>query len=134
MTIVIAHTLRQFYNYLHMIKLTKEGRYTLFETKGQTKILTLDSTKSFAWVNVKNIGEILITSHKKHKEDCILSSGRYRIYDVKNEAELTDLEHLELFVGENTWQGYLLTNGLPTDKKKRNRIVPTEEIITKSIH
>jgi hypothetical protein len=36
-------------------------------------------------------------------------------------------------VGKGTWQGYLLPTGLPDDKKKRNRIIPTDEVITKTI-
>lgn len=115
-----------------MIKVIDEGSYQLIETKGQTKILTLDEKRSFAWVNAEDIGEILVTSHKTHKTDNILSLGKYRLYEVKDEPDLTDLEHLELYVGNNTWQGYLLTTGLPTDEKKRNRIIPTNEIITKS--
>lgn len=116
-----------------MIKVMEEGKYKLTETKGQTKILTLDN-KIFAWVNTANIGEILITSHKKHKTDTVLATGSYRLYEVKNEPNLTDLQHLELYVGDNTWQGYFLTTGLPTNEKKRNRIIPTDEIITKSTH
>ncbi len=115
-----------------MIKLTREGSYELIESKGQTKILILDKKQSYAWVNVKGIGEILVSSHKVHKTDCILSVGKYRIYKVKKEPQLTDLVHLELFVGSGQWQGYLLLTGLPTDKKKRNRIVPTDEVITKT--
>lgn len=115
-----------------MIKLIREGTYQLVETKSQTKILTLDYTDVFAWVNAKDIGEILVTTHKPHKTDCILSLGTYRIYEVKDELNLTDLIHLELSVGEGKWQGYLLLSGLPTDKKKKNRIIPTREIITKS--
>jgi hypothetical protein len=116
-----------------MIKLLQEGQYKLIETKGQTKILTLDGKKTFAWVNAADIGEILVTSHKSHKTDNILAIGRYRMYDVKKEPDLTDLYHLELHVGNGTWQGYLLPTGLPNEKKKRNRIIPTDEVITKSI-
>lgn len=119
---------------LSMIKVIQEGKYLLIETKAQVKILTLDGKRNFAWVNIEGIGEILVTSHKGHKTDNILATGRYRLYDVKDEPDLTDLEHLELFVGDNTWQGYLLTSGLPTEKKKRNRIIPTSEIITKTTH
>lgn len=117
-----------------MIKLVQSGHYTLIETKGQTKILTLDSRQTFAWVHVDEIGEILITSHKSHKIDHLLASGKYRLYEVEDEPKLTDLLHLELLVGEGVWQGYLLTTGLPTDKKRRNRIIPTQEIITTSTH
>lgn len=123
------------YRYTYsMIHLIREGKYQLLETKGQTKILVLDMKKSFAWVNVTDIGEILITTQKRHKTDTILSVGRYRLYDVKDEEHLTDLQHLELYAGDKIWQGYLLTNGLPTIKKKRNRIIPTQEIITKTTH
>lgn len=115
-----------------MIRLIQEGHYKLIETKGQSKILTLDEKNIFAWVNAKDIGEILVTSHKAHMTDNMLSLGKYRLYDVKDESDLTDLMHLELFVGEGKWQGYLLTTGLPTDEKKRNRIIPTKEIITKA--
>lgn len=115
-----------------MIKLIREGTYNLIETKGQTKILTLDNKDVFAWVNAKDIGEILVATHKSHKTDCILSIGTYRIYDVKKEPKLADITHLELSVGDGKWQGYFLLSGLPTEKKKRNRIIPTNEVITKS--
>jgi hypothetical protein len=121
-----------------MIQLKKEGQYRLIETKGQTKILTLDneqsssSSKTYAWVNATEIGEILVASHKGHKTDHFLAIGKYRLYQVKDEPSLTDLLHLELSVGRGIWQGYLLTTGLPTTKNKRKRIIPTSEVITKS--
>jgi hypothetical protein len=114
-----------------MIKLLQEGLYRLIETKGQTKILSLNGSHTFAWVNAANIGEILVTSHKTHKTDNILALGEYRLYAVKKEPKLVDLLHLELSVGGGVWQGYLLPTGLPTDKDIRNRIIPTKEIITK---
>jgi hypothetical protein len=115
-----------------MIKLIDQGSYHLMETHSHTKILILDKKKTFAWVNAEDIGEILVTSHKSHIVDHLLAAGKYRVYDVKDEKDFTDLKHLELFVGEGLWQGYLLPTGLPTDDKKRNRIIPTKEIITKS--
>lgn len=115
-----------------MIQLIQNGTYKLLETKNQTKILILDKKQTFAWINAVGIGEILVTSHKKHHTDCILAIGQYRLYQVKDEPDLTDLMHLELFVGDGNWQGYLLPTHLPTDEKKRNRIIPTHETITKS--
>ena len=115
-----------------MIKLLEQGTYHLIETKGHTKILTLDKKKTFAWVNAEDIGEILVTSHKTHTVDHLLVIGKYRLYDVLDEKNLTDLEHLELFAGEGHWQGYLLPTGLPNEEKKRNRIIPTKEVITHS--
>ena len=113
-----------------MIRMIQRGNYCLIETKGQTKILILDNTYTFAWINAGEIGEILVTSHKTHKADCILALGNYRIYDVKKEEKLSDQLHLELYLGQGVWQGYLLPTGLPTDVKKRNKIIPTREVIT----
>jgi len=115
-----------------MIKLIQQGKYRLIETAGQTKMLILDEEYLFAWVNAADIGEILVASRKPHKTDTILAIGRYRLYSVKNEPKLTDLFHLELHAGNGTWQGYLLPTGQPTQDKKRNRIIPTDEIITKA--
>jgi hypothetical protein len=117
-----------------MITVIRNGTYQLIETKAQTKILTLDGRQSFAWINAADIGEILVASHKRHKTDHILAKSRYRLYDVKDEPDLTDLIHLELYVGERTWQGYLLPTGLPSGDKKRNRIIPTKEVVTKIAH
>jgi hypothetical protein len=117
-----------------MIKVLQEGIYQLIETKNQTKILILDNKNTFAWIYVRSIGEILVTSHKSHKADSVVAMGRYRLYEVKDEPKITDLIHLELLVGAGIWQGYVLPNGFPTDADKRNRIIPTKEIITKSSH
>lgn len=114
-----------------MIKVLQQGSYQLLESKRQTKLLTLDK-KTYAWVQARDIGEILVASSKKHETDTTFAVGSYRLYDVKDEPDLTDLQHLELCVGDNTWQGYLLTTGLPNEKNKRNRIIPTGELITKS--
>lgn len=115
-----------------MIKLLTQGDYTLTETKNQTKILILDKEKVYAWVAAAEIGEILVSSQKTHPIDQILSLGKYRLYEVKNESTLTDLQHLELSVGEGQWQGYLLPTGLPDKVDTRNRIIPTKECITTS--
>lgn len=115
-----------------MIQVLQRGSYRLVETKEQTKILILDDIRTYAWVNAKDIGEILVVSHKTHVTDTVLSTGFYRIYDVKDEPRLVDQIHLELSVGKGNWQGYLLPTGLPTDKDIRHRVIPTNEIITKA--
>lgn len=116
-----------------MIKLLQQGIYKLIETKNQTKILILDEHNTYAWINIKGIGEMLVSSHKNHKADYTLNIGNYRIYKVKNEPHLSDHIHLELSIGRNNWQGYLLLTGLPTEAENRNRIIPTKEIISKTI-
>jgi hypothetical protein len=116
-----------------MIKLVQEGRYELIGTQHHIRMLVLQGLKVFAWIYAEGIGELLVTSRKSHKVDHILATGRYRLYEVKDVPKLTDLVHLELHVGNGIWQGYLLPTGLPNDKKKRNRIISTHEIITKSL-
>ena len=116
-----------------MIRLLKQGKYSLTETFDHTKILMLDEYKKFAWVNATNIGDILVSTHRKFNPSATISTGTYRMYEVKDESKLTDLVHLELFVGNGRWQGYLLPTGLPTNSKKRNRVIATNEIITRSV-
>jgi hypothetical protein len=112
-----------------MITLMKQGNYELSESAHTTKLLTLDTT-SFAWINAKDIGEILAKTARKPDAASRLALGTYRIYKVKDEPEFTDLPHLELSVGSGLWQGYLLPTGLPNGAKKRSRIIPSKEIIT----
>jgi len=115
-----------------MIKLLDQGEYALIETITHTKVLTLNG-KYFAWINAQGIGEILVASKKHHKISHIVSLGKFRLYEIHDEPKLTDLVHLELFVGEGKWQGFLLPTGLPTEMDKRNRIIPTNEIVTKAL-
>lgn len=115
-----------------MISLMRGGPYRLIETKAHTKILYLDKDQ-YAWVEPPHIGEILVTSHTKHKTDCILSLGTYLMYDVRDESGVSDHIHLELEVGKGQWQGYLLLTGLPDDEKTKARIIPTHEQITGNI-
>lgn len=110
-----------------MVKLKRAGRYKLIETKNQIKILYLDR-KVYAWINAKDIGEILFSSRNPHKTDCILAAGAYRLYEAIDEPGLSDHQHLELEVGRGRWQGYLLLSGLPNGHKKRGRIIPTHEL------
>lgn len=115
-----------------MIRLLKHGDYHLVETRGATRILELSGKGNYAWVNARGIGDILVFSEGQYEASCILAQGKYRIYEVKDEDKLTDTIHLELFIGEGIWQGYLLITGLPAGGHKRSRILPTKEIITKS--
>lgn len=114
-----------------MIKLLKQGTYKLAETKkSQIKLLILDDKNAYAWPNI-DIGEILVTTLSNHPIDSLLSQGKYRLYQVKDEPNLVDLVHLELQTSSNSWQGYLLPTGLPTKSDIRNRIIPTKEVISK---
>jgi hypothetical protein len=112
-----------------MITVLKTGSYKLIETKWANKILYLDE-KAYAWIDSKRIGELLVATHREHDAYFVLSRGAYILYDVKDEDNLTDLQHLELECGTYAWQGYLLLTGLPAGTKKKCRIIPTEQLIT----
>ena len=112
-----------------MVTLLRHGNYNLIETHNQTKLLKLDANDQFAWIWSESIGELLVSTHTTHKTDHILAEGAYTLYDVKDEPDLTDLQHLELSIGNGKWQGYLLLTGLPNKKQQRKRIVPTTERI-----
>lgn len=112
-----------------MITLHRSGSYKLAETRSGTKMLYLDDA-GFAWIRSPSIGSILVRERRAHQPKDILSLGTYRLYDVVDEPELTDEPHLELEVGNNTWQGYLLPVGLPDNQTPRRRIIPTDQTIT----
>ena len=114
-----------------MIRLLEHGDYLLTETTGSVKMLRLSGLGVYAWIYAAGIGEILVASGK-NPTGHTLAIGKFLFYEVKDEAKLTDTIHLELFVGEGIWQGYLLITGLPKESHKRARIVPSKEIITKT--
>ncbi len=116
-----------------MITILKTGAYRLIETKHKNKILYLDD-KTYAWIDSKRVGELLVTTHHEHNTSFVLSKGAYILYGVKDEDDLTDLQHLELEYGMYSWQGYLLPTGLPDDDKKKSRIIPTAQIITGALY
>lgn len=116
-----------------MITLTAAGQYKLIETKHQTKILYLDE-QTYAWIEPMQIGEILVATSNTYQTGCVLSIGSFRLYDVDDEPDLSDQQHIELEVGQDYWQGYLLPTGLPSADKKRSRLIPTTEVITENPH
>lgn len=114
-----------------MIRVVKDGRYKITETWGETRIISLDEREHYAWVYAgKEIGEILVVTKKKFSSHYTLARSRYRLYQVREEKDLSDGFHLELCVGEGFWQAYLLPNGLPSGVDRRNKLIPTAQIIT----
>lgn len=112
-----------------MIRQVRRGVYRLIETKGYTKILLLNNVK-YAWIFARPIGQILVKTRNPYETGALLGAGEFRMYEVEDEEELTDQRHLELRVGEDEWQGYLLPSGLPTTNKVRVRIIPTNELVS----
>ena len=112
-----------------MVTSLRKGTYRLIETKEQTKVLTLDE-KVYSWVVDDEFPKIGIMTHNPRNTDHLLATGKYRLHQILDDPELSELQHLKLNVGEKLWQGYVLLNGLPNDKKKSSRIIPTKTILS----
>lgn len=112
-----------------MITKSRTGSYRIALTHRRTKMLYLDD-QHFAWLTTKDIGDILVASHRDQDIEVMLGTGHYCMYQVEDEPQLTDVWHLELQYGQTTWQGYLLPAGLPDAINPRRRIIPTHQIIT----
>jgi hypothetical protein len=84
----------------------------------------------YSWVTGERMGVVLVTSHHDYTDYHILATGYYRLYDVKSEPGLSPQQHLELNVGYNLWQGYLLPSGLPNKTRKLVKIMPTKEVVS----
>lgn len=111
-----------------MKQLKEQGQYALFQTKRNTKVLKLNDNY-YVWLFIKNIGNILIKTKSTLQSTNILSTGRFYLFDVKDEPDYIDLLHLELGIGENLYQGYLLPRGLPKKSNEKHKIIPTKEVI-----
>lgn len=113
-----------------MIRVVQRGEYALFETKAKNRIMLLDDTDTYLWINLGGIEELVyelsVLCIKQY-----IRVGKYRLYRVKNEKNLSDKFHLELFSGLGNWQGYLLPDGLPTKPNQSKKIIFTAELITK---
>lgn len=114
---------------MYMIKLIKKGQYKLVATLDHKRMLYLDG-QGYQWAYAEHIGDLFAFSKHLHTQNYVLAVGEYRIYRVKNEPKLVDLDHLELEIGNGQWQGYLLLTGLPTARKIRSRVEATREVIS----
>lgn len=115
-----------------MLKIIKQGNYRLIAIDKVKRVLNLSQNKNYSWTIKEGVGEIKIESSNEYKMENILSSGKFRFYEVVSEEKLADGFHLELSTRNGKWQGYLLTKGLPKRENVSSRIVPTIEEITKS--
>jgi hypothetical protein len=114
-----------------MVTLFEKSFYCLVKTKSGSRLLCIERG-TFTWVDPETIGEMRVATHTPHTTDYVIRTGRYRLYDVKDEPPLAGLQHLELEYGPTDWHGYLLLTGLPRDQEERTCVVPTPQIITGS--
>jgi hypothetical protein len=115
-----------------MITRIDGGTFELTETGHGTKILVLNDLP-YVWIVAPGIGSLLIYTDQPHETSEILSKGHFRLFQVRDEPELSDQLHLELEFSKNQWQGYLLPTGLPDDTDTRKRLIATHQTIS-SVH
>jgi len=107
----------------------RRGRYTLFETPRQNRILVLGQDQWFAWVGGQQ-GDILVRSDRDHERDRTLQEGEFYLVDFQNDPDFTDVPHL--FLEKNgDFVEVILPNGLPTDADSQKRVVGTEKTISR---
>ena len=107
----------------------RRGRYTLFETPRQNRILVLGQDQWYAWVGGQQ-GDILVGSDRDHERDRTLQEGEFYLVDFVNDPDFTDMQHL--FLEKNgDFVEVILPNGLPTDHDSQKRVVGTEKTISR---
>jgi hypothetical protein len=112
------------------VTVQRQGRYTLFETPRQNRILVLGDDQWFAWVGGQQ-GDILVRSDSQHERDRIIQEGEYFLVDFEGDPSFTDVPHL--FLERNgEFQEVILPNGLPTDVDAQKRVVGTEKTIARA--
>ncbi len=105
----------------------RRGRYTLFATPRQNRILVLGRDQWFAWVGGQQ-GDILVRSNEEHERDRTIQEGEYYLVDFEGDPDFTDVPHL--FLERNgEFVEVILPNGLPTDNDMQKRVVGTEKTI-----
>lgn len=116
-----------------MIKVKRKGLYCILGKENGEKYLILDKKLNYRWTCQAKQETLSLSGKKIDDKEVIITSGRYRLYDVRSESHLTNLYHFEILISKNIWQGYLLPDGLPTKDMKSKFIFPTNEVITYSI-
>ena len=105
----------------------RQGRYTLFETPQQNRILVLGDNQWFAWVGGQQ-GELLVRSDPDHERERTLQEGQFYLVRFEDDPDFTDVPHLFL-ERDGAFQEVILPNGLPTDDDPQKRVVGTDKTI-----
>ena len=107
----------------------RRGRYSLFETPRQNRILVLGQDQWFAWVGGQQ-GDLLVRSDREHERDRTLQEGEFYLVDFNNDPDFNDAPHL--FLEKNgEFVEVILPNGLPTDNDSQKKVVGTEKTISR---
>lgn len=105
-------------------KVKKEGKYELFVTTKDHRILFLDDDEWFAVIEGQ-LGEILIKSNSDHQRKRTIMQGKYLLVDFNEDPEFKDIPHLFL-EKTNKYEEWVLPNGLPINKGEKVKIINTK--------
>ncbi len=105
----------------------RHGRYQLFETPRQNRILVLNDDLWYAWVEGQQ-GELLVRSDSDHESRGVIREGEFYLVDFTDDPGFTDVPHLFL-ERDGGFQEVILPNGLPTDDDNQKRVVGTDKSI-----
>lgn len=105
----------------------RHGRYTLFETPRDNRILLLGGDLTFAWIRGDQ-GELLVLSDEQHENARTLQEGEYYLVDFHADPSFTDVPHLFL-ERDGQFQGVILPNGVPTHDDTQKRVVDTGKTV-----
>ena len=105
----------------------RHGRYELFETPRENRILTLGGDLWFAWVTGEQ-GTLLVRSDEGHERARTIREGEYYLVDFRADPSFTDVPHLFL-ERDGQFQEVILPNGLPTVDDTQKRLVETEKTV-----
>ncbi len=95
-----------------MIKIVDRGEYSKTKIKDGKIILSIVNTDK------SNTKTVYILNSPSDSE-IFPPSGKYRIYQVQDELQLSNGSHIELLHARGKWQGYLLSkDGLLTSIKE----------------
>lgn len=105
----------------------RHGRYTLFDTPRENRILTLGNDLWFAWVKGEQ-GDLLVRSDDDHERARTIQEGEYYLVDFQADPSFTDVPHLFL-EHDDRFQELILPNGLPTPDDTQRRVVETAKTL-----
>jgi len=111
------------------VTVQRNGRYELFETTRDNRILTLGNDLWFAWVKGEQ-GEILVRSDADHERARTIQEGEFYLVDFQSDPSFTDVPHLFL-ERDGRFQEIILPNGLPTHDDSQKRVVPTQKTVNR---
>lgn len=103
-------------------RISKEGKYELFETSKGHQILNLLGQGYFAVVEGQK-GDILVASDSDHQKKKTLAKGQFVLADFDGDSEFRDMPHLFLQHGKQAYKEWILPRGVPSAKDKQKKLV-----------